>query len=330
MTAKLLVAITAALSFAVPQPPPRPTPSARENSRKNMPILTSKIETFIPDPSAVMVRAKVLGSRFKPSGAGMETGVVTFKTLDLYRGHAPAPGEIFEIEGVRDADAERRPLDRVNQWNALPFGMNHELVLALHAGPNPKLWIALAVTQSGVQGADLKEAVAIELLGAGQRLARLQLALRSESYLLQSYAINALREPGVATRDQGALALSQAFEASQSPSVRASLFAAMETPPYPNMSLGPDHANRAILSAWLKAILHESNADRKAEYLDSFAAQLGSKLTEDSGKDQTLRVKFASSIQDPPKAQVAVMLREASAAKPDDARLKRVAEAWSH
>ena len=294
-----------------------------------MPILTNRIETYVPDPAAIMVRAKVLGSRFKPSGNGMETGLVTFKVLDIYRGIAPAPGAIFEIEGTRDADAERRPMDRVNQWNALRFAMNEELLVALHPGPNAKLWIALAVAQSGVEGADLKEAVAIEHIAAGQRLGRIQLALRSESYLLESYAINALREPGVATREQGALALAQAFEASRSPSVRASLFAAMETPPYPNMPLGPDSTNRAILSAMLKAILHEPNAERKAEYLDSFAAQLGSRLVDDPAKDQALRLKFADAIQDPPKAQVAALLHEASAAHPNDARLKRVAEAWA-
>ena len=294
--------------------------------------LTSSIETFVPDFKAVLVRAKVLGSRFKPvDGGGSETGAVTLKVLELYRGNAPEVGATFEIEGKRRADAERRILDTTNAWNALNFAMNDEMLLALHAGPNPKVFIALAATSAGpLHGADLKEAVVIEALPAPQRLARVRLALQSESDLLQNYALSQLRVPGVATREQGGLALAQAFAATHVSSVRSGLFAEMETPPWVDLSLGPDAANRAILSVWLAAILEESNADRRSSLLNHFAAKLGSTLTPNTLTDRELRAKVAAAIVDPPKAQVAAMLQAAAAAHPAEVRFKRLVEAWSH
>jgi hypothetical protein len=330
-----LLALAASLgglpAVAAPAPQQPPTvPSAREKSRTFMSNLTNKIETYVPDPSVVMVLAKVMGSRFKPNGDGTESGVVTFKVLDLYRGPAPQPGAIFEISGTRGADALSRPMDGRNQWNALAFAMNDELLLALHPTDNPRLFTALAVAGSAVHGADLKEALAIESTPVAHRLARLGFAVQSESHLLQNYAFAALRVPGVATREQGALALAHAFEATNVETVRYGLFAEMETPPYADMQQGPDAANRAILSGWLKAILHEQNAERRASFLNHFAARLGSKLSEDPSKDRDLRRKIAAAIQDPPKSEVAAMLDAAASANPSDVRFKRLAEAWAH
>jgi hypothetical protein len=316
----------AAMAAFIPQPPPT-VPSAREKPRMNMSNLTNKIELYVPDPSVEMVHARVMGSRFKPNGDGTETGVVTFKVLDLYRGQAPQPAAIFEISGTRSADAVSRPMDGRNQWNALAFAMNDELLLALHPTDNPRLYTALAVAGSAVHGADLKEAVAIESTPVAHRLARLTFAVQSESHLLQNYAFAALRVPGVATREQGALALAHAFETTEIPTVRYGLFAEMETPPYADMQQGPDAANRAILAAWLKAILHEQNAERRTSFLNHFAARLGSKLSDDPSKDRDLRAKIAAAIQDPPKAEVAAMLQAAASANPGDVRFKRLAEA---
>ena len=291
---------------------------------------TGTIEMYIPDPSAVMVRAKVLGSRFKPNGDRTESGAVTFRVLELYRGPAPAPDSIFEIEGTRNADAERRIMDQANWWNALRFEMNDEVLLALHPTSNPKIYEGLAATTAVMHGVDLKEALAIEAAPIEHRLARVALALQSESDLLRGYALKELHVPGVATREQGALALAHAFEATRSEVVRLSLLAEMETRPWADMPLGPDAANRAILAAYLKAILHESSAERHASFLNHFAALLGSKLSDDTGKDRDLRAKFAAAIQDPPRAQVASMLQAAASANPSDVRFKRLTEAWAH
>ena len=319
---RLIVLAAMGAATACPQP--------KERSRTSMSILTNKVENYVPDPSVAMVRAKVLGSRFKPDGKGSESGAITFKSIDLYRGAGPAPAALFEIEGTRMADANLRMMDARNQWNALPFAMNDELLLALHPSSNPKLFVALAAVPSMVQGADLKEAMATESTPVVQRIHRLRIAVQSESHLLQNYGFAALRVPGVATREQAAAVLTQAFEAASTAGVRLGLFAEMESPPYADMSKGPDAANRAILSAWLKAILHEQDAERHASLLNHFAAQLGSPLAPDAGRDRDLRARFVAAIQDPPKAQVAAMLRTAAAANPSDDRLKRLAEAWAH
>src|SRR5450432_554378 len=155
-------------------------PQPKEKSRTNMSNLTSKIENYVPDPKVVMVRAKVLGSRFKPNGDRTESGAITFKSIDLYRGSAPVAGALFEIEGTRNADPNLRLMDARNQWNALPFAMNDELLLALNPGPNPKVFVALAAVPSPVHGADLREAIAIEATSPAQRLDRLRIAVQSE------------------------------------------------------------------------------------------------------------------------------------------------------
>jgi hypothetical protein len=324
----LALAVFGLSASAHPKAPQKAGSIAREKLRTTM---TSRIETYVTDPQAILVRAKILGSRFKQNGDSTESGAVTFKCMELYRGPAPEAGSIFEIEGTRSDDPVRRPLDRLNQWNALPLSMGDELLLALYPGRTPKIFAAVAAVGAKAQGgADLKEAVAIESTPIAERLERLRLAVGSESHLLQNYSYAALRVPGVATREQAALALGHAFDASHSENVRLALLAEMESLPYANMTLGPDAANCVILTSYLKAIRDERNSERATSLLNHFAALLGSKLSDDVTKDRDLRAKFVAAIHDPPKAQAAGILHSASAADPADQRLKRVAEAWAH
>jgi hypothetical protein len=85
-----------------------------------------------------------------------------------------------------------------------------------------------------------------------------------------------------------------------------------------------------VLRALLTVYVHEPNPKDQADWLGFLAAMIGAKLSPDGAKDRELRAKFASAIQDPPKAEVASRFQAAAAEHPADARLKRLAEAWSH
>lgn len=293
-------------------------------------MLTPNIETVVPDMSAAMVLATVAGSHFEPNRDGTETAVVTLRAIDLYRGSAPSTGALFEIHGSRSANAERRIMDNANAWNSLAFHVNDELLLALRPTQNSRVFEPLAAAPATVGGQDLKEAVAIEALPAAQRLGRIRLALRTESLMLLDYSLAALRVSGVASREEGAQALAHAFEYTHSEDGRLALFAEMETRPWLDLPLGPDAANRAILTAMLKAIVREPAGDRRAEWLNHFAAALGSKLADDSSRDRALRLRFAAALLDPPKQKVLALFQAQLAAKPGDVRYQRLAEAWSH
>lgn len=295
-----------------------------------MSLVTTDISRYVADPKAALVRTKIAGSQWKPRDERTETGTVTLRVITAYRSVPPVlkADDTFEIEGVRTTDPMNRQLDLRNPWNVLPLEPNEELLLALHAGPSSRLWIPLAMAPFDGNDSALREAIAIEALPARERLPRLEKALPSDTYLLRAYALSELKHKDVATREQAAAAIAQAFESTKSVNARLALFTAMEGRDYFQEELGPDPANVAILSAWLKVILREGDKERRASFLNHLAAAIGSKLDDDPAKDRALRARLAAAIHDPPQKQVAAMFRAAAAANPGDARYKRLAEAW--
>lgn len=296
-----------------------------------MGVVTTDVGKYLPDATAALVRAKVLDSHWQPQEERTEAGTVTLKVVETYRKVRAGPklGDVVKIEGTRSADPMGRQIDLRNPWNALPLKTDEELLLALHPGSSDGLWIPLAMAPFDGHDAGLKEAVAIEAMPPHHRLPRLKSALESDSYLLRSYALSDLKRQDVATRTQGAVAIAHAFESTDSVNVRLMLFAEMESRTYFQENRGPDPANVAILSAWLKVILRETDPERRASFLNHLAAAIGSKLSDDPAEDKALRARFAAAVQDPPRKEVAAMFRSAAAANPADPRYQRLAEAWA-
>ncbi|HEY3738324.1 MAG TPA: hypothetical protein VGL53_00695 [Bryobacteraceae bacterium] len=293
-----------------------------------MSFVTASVEKYVPDPTAALVRAKILGSRWKARDERTEAGAVTLKVTGVLRASLKL-GDIFEIEGVRGSDPMGRQIDLRNPWNALPLTMNEELVLALHAGPSARVWVPLAMTQADGDDAGLREAIGIEALPPHHRLARIQNALVSDSYQLRRYCLSALKEPGIATREQAASAIATAFTSATAPATRIMLFDAMESRDYFQPEVGPDAANVVILTAWLQAIVHETDEHQHTRYLDHLAAVLGVPLAEDPAKDRALRARFSDAVHNPSADQVAAALRAAAAAHPGDPRFQNLADSWT-
>ena len=296
-------------------------------------MLISNVQKFVGDHSADLAEVKVMGSRWKAVGDGSEQGIVTLRVSAVLRAVHAHVGDVIEISGSRTADELARFKDGHNQWNVLKFSLGEMLLVAVSYEPVTKHWTALAVLDLGrspTAAAGVRECVAIEALPADQRLARIRGALKSENYWLRAYAIEELSVPLVASREQGAMALAEAFANSTDPSVRSALLSKMQGRSFFRDELGAEPANLAVLRALLGAYVQAADAHARQEFLDYLCVMIGAKLSPDLAKDRELRAKFAAGVGQPDKSQVLPLLQAAAAANPADARLKRLAEAWSH
>jgi len=293
--------------------------------------MTNELAPYIGEPHTILVEVKVLGSRTKPSSADMEVVTVSLKVVEALQGEGPKPGAIFEISGARYTNPVYRIRSRRDAWNNLKFNFGDSLIMAIQAAPGGR-WNAVAgaeITPANGLRAGVHESLRIEAAPPDQRLALLPHALLSDG-VLQQYALLTLDKPTVGNRERGAVALADAFVNAQSEIIRAPVLASMMGRRYFQDEHGPDTANKTIIAAVLKVLLSGIDGKPRERLLSALATTIGARLDPDDNKDRQLRAAFVAAIADPPKRAVAHMFTEAAAADPEDERLKRLADAWSH
>ena len=125
----------------------------------------------------------------------MDTGIVTFQIVEVFRSSTLAPNGVIEVPAHRISDPIKRAKYNNDQWNNLELTPGELLLLACQPLIPPTTWKALAATQvesvTSPDVAAMRRCIAIQKFSGPPegRAGLVGTALKSKDELLRNYAV---------------------------------------------------------------------------------------------------------------------------------------------
>ena len=306
------------------------TPAATE-----IPPLTGEVVSFIGDPSATLVLARIERLDFaitQHDDLTVEAGHVILSVVESLANGSPGAGETIRVPARRVADPIIRGRNAFDQWNALPLERNDLLIVAVRpAGPDS--YVALAVRQvSSVSDPKIdaiRQAYAIERFTgpADAREARFAAALTGPQDLLNEYALDALQRRALLGRDTGARLMAAAVLVNgagdeRQHSVAEALTELMES------ERRTDGTNLLIVRTIAQALAAEPDPDRGELWTMYLGAVLLTEFATDPLMDAQWRNALIQKVDSPAPGEMIAILSDLVRRDAENEQARALLRAW--
>lgn len=296
--------------------------------------LAGDLVPYISDPTVSLVLVRVAGARWSPASDDphWESGPLQLRTVELFAGQAPKPGETISVAARRYADPMKRGEMGFDAWNTLTLDVGATIVFALRRVN--EAWIPLAGEDvpPGDQrmAAALRRAVEIEKLDApARRGVAFAQALGSQDALLFRYALDAITRRGRVPREQAADIMAQRMAANGlSANARFQLVQQAAKRPIYDDDRGADVANRLAIGVIAQALVRETTPEWSLIWAQLLSTSLLPAFSTDAKQDTEIRRALIRAVAEPVRRDVPAALTKAAAQSPNDPRIARLADEW--
>jgi hypothetical protein len=302
--------------------------------------LSADLVRYIPQPGASTAVLKVAGTQLtkqSEAGSDVEVGTVKFEVVEVVNSTVLRSGGKLEVPLKRFADPLIRARDPANQWNNLAL-RSDDLLLAICAVGEP-LQRGSALAAVGVASATSPEVGAMrqcftieKFAGAPEQKQELiKQALGQKQDLLRYYALDYIGKRHGVPRPVAAHLIQQTISSTQvQPEIKPDLGAYLTRLEIFDSSKKADAANQAVVSALAQGLVLDNSPERRLDWIQYLGSCVLGEFSENSSKDQEIRLQLVRSVHQPSAAQVITALTDASTlgTKQEKEATKELLECW--